>query len=58
MPGDLKIEKKARKRNKQANKKPKSSSIGLRNYIMENEIRAASKLVPVDCSKDGHSAIY
>ena len=25
---------------------------------MENEIRAASKLVPVDCSKDGHSAIY
>ena len=32
MPGDLKIEKKARKRNKQASKKPKRSSIELRNY--------------------------
>ena len=25
---------------------------------MGNEIRAASKHVPVDCSKDGHSTIY
>ena len=46
MPGDLRIgKKKARKKNKQTNKKTKSSSI-MDFVIMENEIRAASKHVP------------
>ena len=45
MPGDLKIERK-KKANKQTNKKTKSSSI-MDFVIMENEIRAASKHVPV-----------
>ena len=60
MPGDLKIEKKkAKKQNKtkQTNKR-KRKVCPLDFVIMENEIRAASKLVPVDCSKDGHSTIY
>ena len=43
MPGDLKIEKK-KQTNKQKN--PKRSSI-MDYVIMENEIRAASKHVPV-----------
>ena len=47
MPGDLKIEKKKKQeKNKQTNKKTKSSSI-MDFVIMENEIRAASKHVPV-----------
>ena len=46
MPGDLKIEKKKQEKNKQTNKKTKSSSI-MDFVIMENEIRAASKHVPV-----------
>ena len=46
MPGDLRIgKKKARKKNKQTNKKKESSSI-MDFVIMENEIRAASKHVP------------
>ena len=49
MPGDLKNKKKKKTRkqtNKQTNKKTKSSSI-MDFVIMENEIRAASKHVPV-----------
>ena len=56
MPGDLKIEK---KQGKETNKQTKNRKVRPLDFvIMENEIRAASKLVPVDCSKDGHSAIY
>ena len=56
MPGDLKIEK---KQGKETNKQTKNRKVRPLDFvIMENEIRAASKLVPVDCSKDSHSAIY
>ena len=60
MPGDLRIEKKSKKKkNQQTNKKRKVRSL-MDFVIMENEIRTASKRVPrcPGCSKDGHSDIY
>ena len=57
MPGNLKIEKK-KQTNEQKKKQTKKRKVRPLDFvIMENEIRAASKLVPVDCSKDGHSTI-
>ena len=53
MPGDLKIEKKKEKKTKHKQTKKKRKVRPLMDFvIMENEIRAASKHVPVDCSKD------
>ena len=49
MPGDLKIEEKTNKQEKKTNKqKKKTKSLSINGFvIMENEIRAASKHVPV-----------
>ena len=48
-----------KKQGKETNKQTKNRKVRPLNFvIMENEIRAASKHVPVDCSKDGHSTIY
>ena len=48
MPGDLKIEKKSKGKKKQINKQTKNRKVRPLDFvIMENEIRPASKHVPV-----------
>ena len=57
MPGDLKIEKRERK--KQTNKQTKTRKVRPLDFvIMENEIRAASKHVPVVQKMAMRGAIY
>ena len=58
MPGDLKIEKKAREK-KQTNKQTKNRKVRPLDFvIMENEICAASKHVPVVQKVAMRGAIY
>ena len=57
--GRLEDRKKKGKKTKHKQTKKKRKVRPLMDFvIMENEIRAASKHVPVDSSKDGHSTIY
>ena len=53
------LEDRKKKQGKETNKQTKNRKVRPLDFvIMGNEIRAASKLVPVDCSKDGHCTIY
>ena len=53
------LEDRKKKQGKETNKQTKNRKVRPLDFvIMENEIRAASKLVPVDCSKDGHAWRY